>query len=74
MSSRVVVAESHEQLCITIHQPALSSGLRWGFMSGAIAIRHRRSLALIRFDPCARKASGEITSVVDQLFIVNLSS
>ena len=74
MSRGVVIAEPHQQLRITIHQPAFPSGLRWGFMSGAIAIRHRWSLALIRFDSCARKASCELNSAVDQLLIVNLAS
>jgi len=74
MSRGVVIAEPHQQLRITIHQPAFPSGLRWGFMSGAIAIRHRWSLALIRFDPCTRKASCELNSAVDQLLIVNLAS
>ena len=55
MSSRVVIAEPHQQLCITVHQPAFPSWLRWGFMSGAIAIRHRWSLALIRFAPRPRR-------------------
>ena len=36
-------------------------------MSGAIAIRHWWSLALIRFAPCARKVSGERIPAIDQL-------
>ena len=43
-------------------------------MSGAIAIRHWWSLALIRFAPSARKVSVERTLAVDQLLMVNLSS
>ncbi len=74
MSSRVVIAEPHQQLRITIHQPTLPSWFLWGFMSGAIAIRHWWSLALIRFAPCARKVSGERSPAVDQLLMVNLSS
>ena len=44
VSSWVVIAAPNQQLRITIHQPALTSPLRWGFMSCAIAIFHRRSL------------------------------
>ena len=43
-------------------------------MSGAIAIRHWWSLALIRFAPSARKVSGERTLAVDQLLMVTLAS
>ena len=66
MSGWVVIAESHQQLFSTIRQPAFPFGLRWGFVSGAVTIRHCCSLAVIRFDLRQRKASGEVTFAVDQ--------
>ena len=64
VGSGVVIAEPHQQLLITIHQPAFPSWLGWRFMSGAITIRHGWSLALIWFDPRQRTAFWELILAV----------
>gem|GEM_PF-2103808 len=48
MSSGAAIAEPHQQLLITIHQPAIPAGLQRWFMGDLVPVRHARKF---RCDP-----------------------